>query len=366
MKKIKSSQPKIFFAVLLIVAISSPYAWSQSALLEIRQEGAHQIVLKMSGPAKYKVFQLHSPERLFVYLEWSQIKAKQMELKCAGNYIRYAKIHPFKGDWGTIRVEIGIAEGLKYRGWAINDEIHLWVGKPSKSPPPLPISRKTAPRPPRTTKTVTTRPPVRMPTKITGHTTIISTKYVARPGNAPRASKLLNIMVTAGKGITQVVIHTNGPMRAFDDFLLVAPNRLVIDAFNAKADYVKPRIRVVSTTIEAIRWGLQQDRTRIVMELVSKSGPAPYYRIRKMRSGIRIFIYSTKTIDHAPASDFKTYTVSAGENLREIAKKKYGDSRAWRRIVSFNRDKFADPENILKSNGLLYTQAGTVLKLPIR
>jgi|GEM_PF-3313576 len=364
MKRASSILFRLVFSAILIALISKTAA-AQPALSEMSQQGAQQIVLKMTQPANYKVFHLQNPPRLIVYIYGSGIQTKKMETKCYGDYIKYAKIYPFSGNYGTVRLEIGIAEGLEYREWTVDNNIYLWVGKPSEAPPPPPPPPDTGEEPAATAETPMEPIPPET-AEITGRTVMLSTRYITRPKTAPRASKLLDIIVTAGDEITRVIINTNGPVHAFDDFLLVNPNRLAIDIFNVKADYVKPRLQVISSALSVLRWGTHRDRIRVVMDLAATTGPAPYYKTGKIDSGIEILIYSTGAISQAPASYFKTHTVTEGENLRDIARKVYGDSRAWRRIVSFNRDKFADPDEILKTQGNLYPQAGTVLKLPIR
>ena len=60
--------------------------------------------------------------------------------------------------------------------------------------------------------------------------------------------------------------------------------------------------------------------------------------------------------DAAPAApSTTTYTVKAGDTLSKIAKEKYGDASAWKKIQAANADKIKDPDKI---------QAGWTLNLP--
>ncbi len=371
---------------LLLFLIVSVSASAQSSLLNVQQHGAQQVVLKLDHGAPYEVYQLDNPPRLFVYIQGSDIKTDRMELKGKGKYIQRAKIHPFEGNFGTVRVQIDIAKGMEYKDWTSKNQIHIWVGKPSQSPPPTPSEPEKAeasgkeekqppkqpsptPQPSKTGEYPKKHAPPRLlkpPEKIRGRTVMLATNYVDRPGSDSRAKKLLDIVVTAGDQATEVVINTDGPVRTFDDFLLISPKRMVVDIFDVKADYIKPQLHVDSSAVKDIRWGPHRDKIRVVADLAPNVPKNVYYRVQKLSSGIKVIIYPTLTIEQAPPSDFKVHDVQSGENLREIALKYYGDSRPWRRIVSYNRDKLADPEAILSSNGLLYPSSKTRLRIPVR
>ena len=397
LKRINALTAQGFIILLILSAFRSP-AKAQQALSEIRQQSPHQLVLEMLLPGTYQVFHLQKPERVIIYLHGSALKAAPGEIKGAGGYIKYIKIYPFEGNYGVVRVEIGIAEGMQTRDWMVDNEIFLWVGKPSEAPPPIPSVASPStptpppppfpgaepappsgeePTPPETPATeapqsaAATLPPA--PTSpgrpATGPASlaplVLATRFMARPGSAPRAMKLLDVTVNRDLEATTLKINTDGPVKGFDDFILTAPDRLVIDVFDTRADFTQPRLDVGSTSVASVRWGPHKDRTRIVIDLAA-SGFAPYYTIKKTRSGVEVTIYSNKTAAQAPASDFTTHTVAAGENLQMIARKAYGDPRAWRRIVSSNRDKFMDANAVLDSEGLLYPETGTVLRLPVR
>ena len=51
----------------------------------------------------------------------------------------------------------------------------------------------------------------------------------------------------------------------------------------------------------------------------------------------------------------RTYVVTKGDSLSEIAKREYGDAKEWRRIYDANRDIIKDPD-------LIYP--GQTLRLP--
>ena len=397
LKRINALTVQGFIILLILLTFLTP-ANSQQALSEIRQQSPHQLVLEMALPGTYQIFHLQKPERIFIYIHGSALKAAPGETKSSGGYIKYIKIYPFEGNYGVVRVEIGIAEGMQTRDWMVDNEIFLWVGKPSEAPPPIPSvatpSTPTTPPPPfpgvepapsageEPTPTETpaaeappsaavTPSPISTspgrPTTEPGRLAplVLATRFMARPGSAPRAMKLLDVTVNRDLEATTLKINTDGPVKGFDDFILTDPDRLVIDVFDARADFVQPRLDVGSTSVASVRWGPHKDRTRIVIDLVA-SGFAPYYTIKKSQSGVEVTIYSNKTAAQAPASDFTAHTVAAGENLQMIARKAYGDPRAWRRIVSSNRDKFMDANVVLDSEGFLYPETGAVLRLPVR
>jgi len=377
-----------FLIDILVIFIFAGISSAQSSLVDVRQQGAQQVVLKLSHGTPYEVFQLDDPPRLLVYLHGSNIRTERMEIEGKGDYIRGVKVYPFEGNFGTVRVRIDIAPGMEHKDWAAKDEIHIWVGKPSQTPPPIPpppekpegsgkkeepLRPKPSPQPPlepaqpgEYPKEIPPPRLLRPPEKITGRTVMLATKYLDRPGSASRATRLLDIMATFDDLATGMVINTDGPVRTFDDFLLVNPNRMVIDVFDVKADYVTPELRVDSSAIKIIRWGPHRDKTRVVTDLAANVPQNVYYRVRKLPSGIQVIIYPNLTMEQAPGADFEIHQVQRGENLREIALKYYGDSRPWRRIVSYNRDRFADPEAILSSNGLLYPSSKTRLRIPVR
>ena len=228
-----------------------------------------------------------------------------------------------------------------------------------------PATAEAAPTETGAEESTNTLSPIRGQPETGGAMMTLATRYMARPGSAPRAMKVLDIRVTPGDEATKLTINTDGPIRRFDDFSLTGPNRLVLDIFDAKAGFVQPRINVTSSAVAAVRWGPHKDRTRIVIDL-AEDASAPYYQVKKTTSGLEVTVYSNKTADQAPESEFTMHTVAAGENLQAIAQKAYGDQRAWRKIVSANPDKFPDTNAVLDSEGLLYPKAGTVLKLPVR
>lgn len=57
----------------------------------------------------------------------------------------------------------------------------------------------------------------------------------------------------------------------------------------------------------------------------------------------------------APAPEFETYTVQAGDTLSKIAKAKFGDVTAYMKIFEANRDVLSDPDKI---------KPGQTLKIP--
>jgi len=315
----------------------------------------------LSKPAIYKVYQLQDPHRLMIYIDYSRISVPEMELEGSGDYIRYVKVYPFAGDFGTVRVEVGIADYMKYKDWIDGKNIHLWVGKQSEAAPDLAdadssVGKKTGPPPTLPSESAVVR----------GKNTKLTTRFLAHPNSVPQATKLLDIGITSGKEIFRAIINTDGHVGAFDDFCVKNPNRLIIDIFKTNADYIEPRLKVGSSNVTAVRWGYHKGMSRVVIELAPESGPIPYYRVKRLRSGLRVTIYSPRDVKYFPSSDFTSYTVRANENLRDIARKVYGDTRVWRKIVSFNRDKFLDPDVILDSDGYLYPQADTVLRIPVR
>ena len=361
------------FLLFSVVFLINSTASAQPALTGISQRGDQQLVLKLTHATEYKIFHLKDPARLFVYIYGSRINEQQMENKGVGNYVKYWKIYPFAGTHGTVRVEIGIAENLEYRDWTVDNEIFIWMGTAEQTPPPHPSSVKKTPPPIMEVgdysnahpEIVGPEPPPPRPSEITGQTAMLSTKYMDRPSSSPRATKFLDIVVTAGNDAARIVVNTNGPVRSFDDFTLKGP-RLVLDFFETKADFTSNKLEIQSGSITAVRWGPHKDRMRIVFDLAPSYTSWPYYKVTKLRSGVEIAIYPNRHIAQTPESEYKIYTVVQGENLSDIARKKYADKRAWRRIVTFNREKFADSTAVMDSNGFLYPRADTTLKIPIR
>ena len=67
---------------------------------------------------------------------------------------------------------------------------------------------------------------------------------------------------------------------------------------------------------------------------------------------------SSSTAPAAPthtATQYRTYTVVAGDSLSKIAKREYGDAAKWPRIFEANREKIQNPDLI---------HPGQVLNLP--
>ena len=55
----------------------------------------------------------------------------------------------------------------------------------------------------------------------------------------------------------------------------------------------------------------------------------------------------------APASEvYETYEVKPGDSLSKIAKRIYGDAKAWTRIFEANRDLIKDPDKIFPGQKL--------------
>ncbi len=65
------------------------------------------------------------------------------------------------------------------------------------------------------------------------------------------------------------------------------------------------------------------------------------------------------TASHASAAVEHTriYEVAAGDDLRAIARRFYGDAGGWRRILDENRDLITDPDRLV---------AGQMLKIPAK
>jgi nucleoid-associated protein YgaU len=57
-----------------------------------------------------------------------------------------------------------------------------------------------------------------------------------------------------------------------------------------------------------------------------------------------------------PTDDVVLYTVVAGDTLRKIAQRFYGDETLWPRIFNANRDQITNPDQI---------QVGWVLRIPL-
>jgi nucleoid-associated protein YgaU len=55
----------------------------------------------------------------------------------------------------------------------------------------------------------------------------------------------------------------------------------------------------------------------------------------------------------APAAEvYETYEVKSGDSLSKIAKRVYGDGKAWRRIFEANKDTVKDPDKIFPGQKL--------------
>ena len=48
----------------------------------------------------------------------------------------------------------------------------------------------------------------------------------------------------------------------------------------------------------------------------------------------------------------KIYTVVSGDSLSKIAKREYGDAKAWKQIYEANRDILKDPDKIFPGQNL--------------
>ena len=72
-------------------------------------------------------------------------------------------------------------------------------------------------------------------------------------------------------------------------------------------------------------------------------------------SDVRSGSSSTAPSAQSSGSQYRTYTVVAGDSLSKIAKREYGDAQQWRRIYEANRDIIKDPD-------LIYP--GQVVRIP--
>jgi nucleoid-associated protein YgaU len=55
----------------------------------------------------------------------------------------------------------------------------------------------------------------------------------------------------------------------------------------------------------------------------------------------------------APAAEvYETYEVKSGDSLSKIAKRVYGDAKAWRKIFEANTDIIKDPDKIFPGQKL--------------
>jgi nucleoid-associated protein YgaU len=57
------------------------------------------------------------------------------------------------------------------------------------------------------------------------------------------------------------------------------------------------------------------------------------------------------------AEAYETYVVQAGDTLSKIAKRKYGESSAWRKIFAANTDLLKDPDKIYPGQKLKLPQS---------
>jgi LysM repeat protein len=61
---------------------------------------------------------------------------------------------------------------------------------------------------------------------------------------------------------------------------------------------------------------------------------------------------STATLRPATAKPARTYVVRAGDTLRSIARRMYGDENGWRRIYQANRSEIANPDSLVVGSEL--------------
>lgn len=102
-----------------------------------------------------------------------------------------------------------------------------------------------------------------------------------------------------------------------------------------------------SAEILAANPGLNPRRMRVGMELKLPRAPT--------RGTAQPAVAAARTPSAAPATTARTHTVARGERLGGIAKQRYGDANAWRRIYEANRDKLSDPNKLV---------AGMKLRIP--
>lgn len=207
-------------------------------------------------------------------------------------------------------------------------------------------------------------PPVPPPYGSAKRINLISSNYNGVPGSKTVASRVLDIKVLEHDGATRVVILTDGPVRTYDDFALILPNRLAFDVYYVQGSFDKPVYRVGTREVSALRWGPHSDMVRIVLDL--PPGDLPFYTVQRTEQGIEIIIYSGRTISQAPISDYYSYTARADTNPRNIAREVYGDENSWRRIIMANPEIFPYEDPYPDQYGVMNIPQGKILRIPGR
>jgi|GEM_PF-2499283 len=197
-------------------------------------------------------------------------------------------------------------------------------------------------------------------------------RTVVLPSNVPetrvsiRAKDVSSVKALEHTDATRVIIKTDGPVRAYDDFLLINPNRLAIDIYDVKGSFNFPGIAVNMSEVSNLRWGPHPDKNkvRIVLDLVD--GNLPYYTVKRVEQGLEIVVYNSRTMANAPQEDYDSYTISNNRTASSIAKELYHDPRVWRRIAASNPEIYDYQDPFPESYGTQELSPGTKMRIPKR
>lgn len=250
---------------------------------------------------------------------------------------------------------------------------------PPPPPPPVIVEAAPPPPPPPPPPVIPTNQPHRLPIPATdpmpppiAPDINTATRMVVLPSNFPEtrisliASDVSSVKALEHSGATRIIIKTNGPVGAYDDFLLIEPNRLAIDVYNVAGSFNFPSVGVNSREVNDMRWGPHPDKEKVRIVLDLPDGNLPYYTVKKMPRGVEVIVYSSLTISNAPLEDYDTYTVSNNTTAAAIAEEVYGDPRVWRRIAASNPEVYDYHDPFPQVYATQELEPGTKLRIPKR
>ncbi|HUT53205.1 MAG TPA: AMIN domain-containing protein [bacterium] len=161
----------------------------------------------------------------------------------------------------------------------------------------------------------------------------------------------------------QILIVTNGSVARFADYDVPNPPRLVVDFQGMTVATPKYTYPVSWGGVSQVRLGKHPGMARVVVDF---RGKMPAYSVKRTESGVSITVFKA---GYVPGGvDCQYYTTGAGESLRDVARKVYGNPEAWVTIMSANRGLFkrSELEEMRKNGGSTILGEAIKLKVPNR
>ena len=161
----------------------------------------------------------------------------------------------------------------------------------------------------------------------------------------------------------QIMIMTNGQVGRFSDYDTGSPAMLYVEF---------PGLAVATPQkVYPVRWGGISDVTVAAkggkaVVAIDFAGGLQAYDLRKTTTGVVVTIYKAKYLPGGISS--RNYVTVAGDSLRSISARFYGDEDGWQRILSANRGVFTASEvrAIQNSNGSIPLGVNLSLQIPVR